>query len=185
MKKLSLLVLMLALTMCSIGTYSIVYAEEVEDTEIVELVNEETTVVEEETEQDYIRKTVEYIIAGVLGLLGTSAVAVLFRKQLKGLILSITDGLKSVKDNKDKTEEVVTDIVNKANKVIASLEMCKDELYEASIKDHEELKAQVSQLSKVILCMASGLNELVINGTSESICNALKEVDINGSEKVQ
>ena len=137
----------------------------------------------------YTSQILEYIIAGVLGLLGTSAVAVFFRKQLKNLIASVLSGLKALKDNKETAEEDIEKIKDEADKTLASLKNVKEEMLEINKKEFEALNRQVSLLSKVVLYMAGGTKELVVNGTSESIYNLLKnfdmEVNFDGSKKIQ
>ena len=139
--------------------------------------------------EEYTAQIVEYIIAGILGLLGTSAVAVFFRKQLKNLVASVVNGLKALKDNKDSAEEDIKKIKNEADKTLASLKNVKTEMLEINKKEFEALNRQVAMLSKVVLYMAGGMKELVGNGTSESICNLLqnpnKEVNENASEEIQ
>ena len=137
----------------------------------------------------YTSQIVEYIIAGILGLLGTSAVAVFFRKQLKSLVASVINGLKALKENKDTAEEDIKKIKDEADKTLASLKNVKEEMLEINKKEFEALNRQVSLLSKVVLYMAGGMKELVANGTSETVCNLLqepkKEVSENASEEIQ
>ncbi len=131
---------------------------------------------------------VEWIIAGVLGLLGTSAVAIAFRKHLKSLIKSVSTALGLLKTNKDTAEEDIKKIKEEADNTLASLKNVKSEMLEINKKEFEALNRQVSLLSKVVLYMAGGMKELVANGTSETVCNLLqepsKEVKENASEEI-
>lgn len=137
----------------------------------------------------YTSQTTEYIIAGVLGLLGTSAVAVFFRKQLKNLVASVINGLTALKENKDTAEEDVKKIKDEADKTLASLKSAKKEMLEINKNEFATLKRQNQLLYQVIIYMASGMKELVANGTSEAVINLLqethKEVKENASEEIQ
>lgn len=137
----------------------------------------------------YTSQVVEWIIAGVLGLLGTSVVSILFRKQLKNLVTSVLNGLKALKDNKDTAEEDIKKIKDEADSTLASLKNVKEEMLKINKKEFEALNRQVSLLSKVVLYMAGGMKELVANGTSETVYNLLqepkKEVSENASEEIQ
>lgn len=137
----------------------------------------------------YTSQILEYIIAGVLGLLGTSAVAVAFRKHLKSLIKSVSTALGLLKTNKDTAEEDIKKIKQEADNTLASLKNVKEEMLEINKKEFEALNRQVSLLSKVVLYMAGGMKELVANGTSETVSNLLqepkKEVNENASEEIQ
>lgn len=139
--------------------------------------------------ESYTSQIVEWIIAGVLGLLGTSAVAVFFRKQLKDLVASVLNALKALKCNKDSAEEDIKKIKDEAVKTLASLKDVKEEMVEVNKKEFEALNRQVKLLSQVVIYMSGGIKELVVNGTSESIYNLLKvpnkEVKENGSEEIQ
>lgn len=137
----------------------------------------------------YTAQIVEWIIAGILGLLGTSAVAVFFRKQLKNLVASVVNGLKALKDNKDSAEEDIKKIKEDATNTLASLKNIKNEMLEINKKEFEALNRQNKLLRQVIFYMAGGMKELVANGTSETVCNLLqepdKEVKENASEEIQ
>ena len=150
--------------------------------------SENMEVVESQTE-DYATKVAEYIIAGILGLVGTSTVAILFRKQLKSLIGKITTALALLNTSKDTTEEEVKKIIKEADSTLASLKNVKEEIMEVNKKEYEEIKKQVMLLKQVLVYMAGGMKELVANGTSECICNLSdepkKEVKENASEEIQ
>ena len=137
----------------------------------------------------YTAQIVEWIIAGVLGLLGTSAVAIAFRVHLKSLIKSVSTALGLLKTNKDTAEEDIKNIKEEANNTLASLKTIKEEMLEINKKEFEALNRQNKLLRQVILYMAGGMKELVANGTSETVCNLLqepsKEVKENASEKIQ
>ncbi len=137
----------------------------------------------------YTAQIVEWIIAGVLGLLGTSAVAIAFRKHLKSLIKSVSTALGLLKTNKDTAEEDIKKIKEEADNTLASLKNIKEEMLEINKKEFEVLYKQISLLSKVVLYMAGGMKELVVNGTAEHVCNLLKgpqkEVSENASEEIQ
>ena len=154
----------------SLGSVS-VYANEMEDTEIIIEVEEETEA------EEYVTQVVEYIIAGVLGLLGTTGVAVLFRSQLKKLINSILDGIKALWKNKENAEEELNAIKNNVDSTLASLQNVKEELFDTNKHEFEALSKKVNLLCEVVLYMAGGMKELVINGTAESISDALKQID--------
>jgi len=137
----------------------------------------------------YTAQIVEWIIAGVLGLLGTSAVAIAFRKHLKSLIKSVSTALGLLKTNKDTAEEDIKNIKKEADNTLASLKTIKEEMLEINKKEFEALNRQNKLLRQVILYMAGGMKELVANGTSETVCNLLqepdKEVKENASEEIQ
>ena len=137
----------------------------------------------------YTAQIVEWIIAGVLGLLGTSAVAVAFRGHLKSLIKSVSTALGLLKTNKDTAEEDIKNIKKEADNTLASLKTIKEEMLEINKKEFEALNRQNKLLRQVILYMAGGMKELVANGTSETVCNLLqepdKEVKENASEEIQ
>ncbi len=154
----------------SLGSVS-VYANEVEDAEIV------TEIEDEDEVESYVTNVTEYIIAGVLGLLGTTGVAVLFRKQLKGLINRILDGIAAIWKNKENAEEELNAIKNNVDSTLASLQNVKEELVDTNKHEFEALSKKVNLLCEVVLYMAGGLKELVVNGTAESISDVLKEID--------
>lgn len=200
-KKLLLLTVIVALMFTlSLGVVSTAYASEVEDstieteTEIPEEIAEEPILPDTELDEvkdieEYTARIVEYIIAGVLGLLGTSAVAIAFRKNLKSLINKIGTALGLLKENKDTAEEDIKKIKDEADRALASLKTIKEEMIEINKKEFKSLQGQVSRLSKVVICLAGGMKELVVNGTAESICDFLKnpdkEVKENASEEIQ
>ena len=134
----------------------------------------------------YTTQIVEWIIAGVLGLLGTSAVAIVCRKHLKNLDVSVVNGISLLKTNKDKAEEDITIITKKAQDSIATLEKLKDEVLEQDKEKFLVLEKQIKLLLNVILSLVDGTKELVVNGTAEHITNMLndinKEVMINASK---
>ena len=137
----------------------------------------------------YTSQVVEWIIAGVLGLLGTTALAIAFRKNLKSLTKSVLTALGLLKTNKDTAEEDIKKIKKEADNTLASLKTIKEEMLEINKKEFEALNRQNKLLRQVILYMAGGMKELVANGTSETVCNLLqepdKEVKENASEEIQ
>lgn len=160
------------------------------DTETSEETNLPITKLEEIKEiEAYTAQIVEWIIAGVLGLLGTSAVAIAFRGHLKSLIKSVSTALGLLKTNKDTAEEDIKNIKKEADNTLASLKTIKEEMLEINKKEFEALNRQNKLLRQVILYMAGGMKELVANGTSETVCNLLqepdKEVKENASEEIQ
>ena len=178
MKKLFLLTLMVFAMVLSFGGLAVVSAEEiVEEQEVVETVEVESL---EDTEE-LTKQITEYVIAGVLGLFGTSALAIVFRRSLKSLALGVVNGIKEIKTNKTDAETSIKKLKEDAENTLASLKMLKDEISEQNKEEFETLKT-------AILCLATGIKELIVNGTSEKVSNILKlpnkEVGDNGSEEV-
>lgn len=184
----------LAMIMFSLGFNSLekAYAMEENTEEVIEQPIEQPTEElpsVEETPSDelpivdeYTKKVTEWIIAGLCGLLGTSAVAVAFRKQLKELIANILSALGVLKTNKDETEKQVKAIQDKAEKTLARLEKVKEEMFEENKEQSDEVKKQIGILTKAIMFIACGMTELVANGTSETISDMLKGKENEGKE---
>lgn len=128
-----------------------------------------------------ITTIIEWVLAGVVGLFGTTAVAILFRKQLKALLNQVISALASLNKNKDNAKEEIKEIVQEAKETIKALKKVRDSVS----KEKEEVVASVESLKKMILCMANGTKELVVNGTSETLCGLVeKEVNENASKEV-
>ena len=138
--------------------------------------------------EDYTAQIVEYIIAGVLGLLGTGVTALAFRKHLKSLINSISTALGLIKQNKDSAEEDIKNVIKEAENTIASLKNIKTDIKDENRKEFEMMQKQISLLIQIISYMSSGMKELVANGTAESVYNLLKEpiteVKDNANEEI-
>jgi ethanolamine utilization cobalamin adenosyltransferase len=189
MKKLCLLFI-LSIGFVLGGSTLSVYAEELPEQVVVETeTTEEVEIVETEQEiEEYASKVTEYIIAGVMGLLGTSALAIAFRKTLKSLGTRVLEAIGLLKSNKDEVEEDINMIVKSAQKTVASLEKLEEKILNANEERFLEMELQMTLLCKVIIYMAGGMKELVVNGTSESISNLLKqfdkEVNLDGNEEV-
>ena len=183
MKKILLLV---TLMLTTIFTSSVVVANaETLEAPIEEVVEIQET---EEVIEDYTQKVTNWIISGVLGLLGTLGVATLFRKQLKELIAKVLTLLGVVGDNKDKAKEELDGIINTANSVLARVEKASENIIEGTNENINSLRSDFNVLSTAIICLACGMNELVSNGTSEDVCNILKdfnkEVENNASKEI-
>ena len=183
MKKILLLA---TLMLATIFTSSVVVANaETSEAPIEEVVEIQEN---EEVIEDYTQKVTNWIISGVLGLLGTLGVATLFRKQLKELIAKVLTLLGVVGDNKDKAKEELDKIINTANSVLASVEKANEDLIEGTNENINSLRGDLNLLSTAIICLACGMNELVSNGTSEDVCNILKdfnkEVENNASKEI-
>lgn len=163
----------------------LLYCEIIENNKLIKV--EEPSVEESPSnelpiEDEYTKKVTEWIIAGVCGLLGTSAVAVAFRKQLKELIAKILSALGVLNTNKDETEKQVKAIQDKAEKTLASLEKVKEEMLEENKEQFDDTKQQIEILTKAIMFIACGMTELVANGTSETISDMLKGKENEGKE---
>ena len=156
--------------------YMASFEEEITE-EVVEQPTEQPT--EETTVEDYTKKISEWVITAVLGLLGTSAVAVAFRTQLKELFRNVGTALASLKDNKDTAETQIKELQKNAQKTIASLENVRKEMLEENKEQFENTQQQIEILTKAIMFIACGMTELVANGTSETISDMLKG---NGNE---
>ena len=179
MKKLFLLTLMVFTMVLSFGGVAVVSAEEIVE-EPQEVITEVVDTLEET--EELTKQITEYIIAGVLGLFGTSALAIVFRKSLKNLALGVINGIKEIKANKVDAETSIKGLKESAENTIASLKMLKEDISEQNKEEFELLK-------QAIFCMATGIKELIVNGTSEKVSNILnmpnKEVGDNGSEEIQ
>lgn len=137
----------------------------------------------------YTSQVVEWIIAGVLGLLGTTTLAIAFRKHLKSLTKSVLTALGLLKTNKDTAEEDIKNIKKEAENTLASLKNVKEEMTNLNQKEFNELKAMFKLLCQAFMYIADGTKELVINGTAECVGCLLKdtekEVIDNASEEIQ
>lgn len=196
MKKL-FLIFLLSIGFIISGSAMTVYALELPEENLSTEIQEEseeilTETIPELTEEqkeieDYTTRLTEWIIAGVMGLLGTSAIAIAFRKHLKNLIASVVNGISLLKTSKDRAEEDITLITKKAQDTIASLEKLKDEIVEQDKEKFSVLEAQVKLLITVFMSLVGGTKELVVNGTAEYISNILstvdKEVNLNEEQK--
>ena len=183
MKKILLLV---TLMLTTIFTSSVVVANaETSEAPIEEVVEIQET---EEEIEDYTQKVTNWIISGVLGLIGATGVAYLFRKQLKGLINKILGVLGVISTNKDEAKEEIDKIINTANSVLARVEKANEKLIEGTNENIASLRNDLNLLSTAMICLACGMNELVSNGTSEDVCNILKdfnkEVENNASKEI-
>lgn len=187
MKKLCLLFI-LSIGFILGGSTMNVYAEELPEQVVVENETTEEVVEIEQEVEEYTSRVTELIVAGVMGLLGTSALAIAFRKTLKSLVTRVLEAIGVLKSNKDEVEEEVNAIVKSAQKTVASLEKLEEKILNANEERFLEMELQMTLLCKVIIYMAGGMKELVVNGTSESISNLLKqfdkEVDLDGNEEV-
>lgn len=171
------ILILLALICISLIPCAMVYAQE-ETTE--------TTIVEEvsEVEQEVERIT-DYVIAGVLGLLGTSAVAVGCRKGIKVLVTKVVDSVSLVKETKAKADEDINNIKNEVESQIASLKTLKEDMLKLLDEMLVKVQAEGVAQREAILTLANGFKELVVNGTSETISNILQVTEkTNGSEEI-
>jgi hypothetical protein len=183
MKKILLLV---TLMLTTIFTSSVVVANaETLEAPIEEVVEIQET---EEVIEDYTQKVTNWIISGVLGLLGTLGVATLFRKQLKELIAKVLTLLGVVGDNKDKAKEELDKIINTAKSVLASVEKAGNKIIEDTKEEMNALRNDFNLLCTAMSYLVCGMQELVSNGTSEDVCNMLKdfnkEVENNASKEI-
>lgn len=170
MKKISLITILCFIFVLSFGVMS-VYAESNEE------VPTDTTLTELEEIDEYTANITKGIVVLVLGFFGTSAAAVAFRKQLKSLFSKVVTAIGLLKTTKDKNEEELDELKQDVKKTISSLKKTKDEIVNSTKEDINNLIKTNQLLVKALMCLASGTNELVINGTSESIKELLKEVD--------
>ena len=190
MRKIFILLALTLIMSLTIGSVGIAYADEpIQETTQTEVVLESE---EQLTELEEIEKTtsniLEYIIAGVLGLFGTSVVAVGFRASLKSLSGTVKATLVKVKDTKTLAEEDIKGLKNECEKTIASLQNVKEELANSYNEEFKKLQREIQMLKDVIFALATGTKELVVNGTAESISNILKnvikEVNEDGKQKI-
>ncbi len=196
MKKL-FLIFLLSIGFIFSGSSTTVYASELPEENTSTEIQEEREEIsietmpeltEEQKEiEDYTTRLTEWIIAGVIGLLGTSALAIAFRKHLKNLIASVINGISLLKTSKDKADEDITTITKKAQDTIATLEKLKDEIVEQDKERFSVLETQIKVLITAFMSLVGGTKELVVNGTAEYISNILstidKEVNLNEGQK--
>jgi Tfp pilus assembly protein PilO len=181
MKKIIILMIMALVVTLTFGVTTIAYAEELpSENNTVEIEQEtEQEPIEETTEieetESVIKRVVEWIIAGLVGLFGTSCAALFFRACLKGLINEVKGLIANIKANKELSEEELIKVIKSAKSLLASLEGLKGEM-------SKEVKERFDRLEKVLSSIANGTKELVVNGVSETVDNLLKEA--NASEKV-
>lgn len=158
-----------------------------------EIENTTTNLEELKEVEDVIKNVVDYIIAGVLGLLGTTGVALIFKGILKALIDKITQSINDLKAEKDNLEEDLTNTKNQAEKVLASLEKTSEQLgldmqktmaqmKEENKEEFEKLKSDLALIKKVLPYIAGGMSELVKKGIAENVCNLLDEGEIEENE---
>ena len=170
MKKLFVL-----LTLCFMFTLSLgattVFAEEMETSVSSE------TITELEEIDEYTANITKGVVAIVLGFVGTSAAAVAFRKQLKGLLGKVLTAIGLLKTSKEKNEQELDEIKQDVKKTIASLKKVKEEVVDSTKADINKLIKVNQMLIQGFMYLASGTNELVVNGTSETINNLLKELN--------
>jgi hypothetical protein len=188
MKKIIILMIMALMFTLTFGVTSIAYAEELpSENNTVEIEQEtEQEPIEETTEieetESVVKRVVEWIIAGLVGLLGTSGAALLFRASLKGLSSDVKGVIAKIKANNELGEEELNKVIKSAKSSLASLEELKGEISK-EVKEHFDiLERQVLLLEKALSSIANGTKELVVNGVSETVDNLLKEA--NASEKV-
>lgn len=124
--------------------------------------------------EEYATRIGGWIISGILGILGTIGVAVAFRKQLKTLFANVLNALSLLSTTKDETEKELKAIKKEAEDSLKSLKNVKEEVVEISKTQFNELNEKVILLSKIVIHMAGGMKELVVNGTSENINNLIK-----------
>lgn len=115
------------------------------------------------------KKITEYIIAGVIGLLGTSGVAILFRGSLKALAGSVKTLISKAKEEKDIAKEDIEKVKKEAENTLASLKNVKDEVVNVNKKEFEALHEEIRLLKKALRYFASGAKDFVKNGTAENI----------------
>lgn len=119
----------------------------------------------------------EWVIAAILGVSGTTLVAFIYRKSLKALVEKVLSAIGLVKKNKEEAEESIKGIKDEATNTLASLKTVKKEIVEETQKENEITRRQNLILCKAMLYIAGGMKELVVNGTSEKVCNLLEELD--------
>lgn len=188
MKKILLLSSLLLITIFS-GSAVVVYADTVEAPEesVVETVEvvEEVDIAEIE---EYTAKITTWVVSTILGILGTTGVAVLFRKQLKGLITKILSAIGVLNTKKDEFEEQVKEIISSAKSVLASVEKVGNKIIEDTKEEMNALRNDFNLLCTAMSYLVCGMQELVSNGTSEDVCNMLKdfnkEVENNASKEI-
>lgn len=148
--------------------------------------NTENTEIEENLKyKETIAQVLEYIIAGIIGLFGTGAVAIGYRNNLIKLINKTSTALTSIKENKETAEEDIKTVQKSALDTLASLKNLKAEIKETSKEGYDDLKKEISALKEIIRLMSSGNKELVMNGSSEKIANIIKNGIGDSNEKNQ
>lgn len=187
MKKLFLVFLIAFLMTCFTGV-AVVHAEGEEQTPTNETVVEQNegylSSLEEET-----ARIVEWIIAGVVGLVGTTGIAVAFRSQLMTLFEQVKTALVSLKTNKELSEETLKGIKKEAQNTLKSLEKVKEEVCDLHKEEFTALREQIALLEKTVCIFAGGTSEMISNGSAKAICDLVSnkgfEVSENEGKEVQ
>jgi peptidoglycan hydrolase CwlO-like protein len=187
MRKIFLLFLMTFLMMCFISV-AVVHAEGGEEIPTTETVVEENESYLSSLEEETAR-IVEWIIAGIVGIVGTSGAAVLFRKQLVTLFEQVKTALASLKTNKELAEETLKGIKKEAQNTLKSLEKVKEEVCELHKDEFAALREQIALLEKTVCIFAGGTKEMICNGSAKAICDLVAnngfEVSENEGKEVQ
>ena len=132
--------------------------------------------------EKYVTQFWEYVIAGLMGLFGTTGVAILFRKQLTDLITNVGNAISNLKANKEVSDEELKVIKESALSTIASLQNVKQEMEDKYKEEREAILKELRTYREAFLMIASGSKEYVANGTAESIGNLLGENNGNESQ---
>jgi FMN-dependent NADH-azoreductase len=92
------------------------------------------------------------------------------------------NALATLKQNKELSEETITAIKDDAVKTLQSLEKVKDEITNLHKEEFEALREQIVLLEKTVCILATGMNEMIINGSAKSICDLVENKGFTVSE---